>query len=143
MNATSAQPEPPSCKGHVLLVEDDQTFGETLGQVLRRAGYDVSIATDFRVALEVLESSRPIDLLLTDIVMPHTSGPQLVAEYLATRPAPVVVYMSGYADEALAQYELDPATVFLRKPFTPAILARTIRDALAAARGANVGSAAD
>jgi FixJ family two-component response regulator len=46
-----------------------------------------------------------------------------------------VIYMSGYADEALAQYEIDASTVFLRKPFTPGMLARAVRDALAADRG--------
>jgi len=72
------------------------------------------------------------------------SGPQLVAEYVATRRSPVVIYMSGYADDALVQYELDPRTVFLRKPFTPATLARTVRATLDAARGrADVGTAAD
>ena len=69
-------------------------------------------------------------MLLTDIVMPQMSGRELVAEYLATRPATLVMYMSGYADDALSRYELDPATVFLRKPFTPSILARTVRRAL-------------
>jgi FixJ family two-component response regulator len=62
--------------------------------------------------------------------MPQTSGPELVAEYLATRPTPLVIYMSGYSDDALARYELDPASVFLRKPFTPSVLARTVRRAL-------------
>ena len=87
-------------------------------------------------ALEI-SAAGSIDVLLTDIVMPHTSGPQLVAKYLAERPAPIVIYMSGYADDALARYELDPTTVFLRKPFTPSVLARTIRDALDAAQGAH------
>jgi two-component system, cell cycle sensor histidine kinase and response regulator CckA len=126
----------------ILIVEDAEDVRILARRTLQERGYTVFVARNASEALEIGMSGK-IDLLLTDIVMPHTSGPQLVAEYLATRPAPVVVYMSGYADEALAQYELDPATVFLRKPFTPAILARTIRDALAAARGANVGSAAD
>ena len=52
--------------------------------------------------------------------------------------------MSGYADDALAKYELDPNVVFLRKPFTPATLAQTVRGALDAARkSSTVGSAAD
>jgi hypothetical protein len=50
--------------------------------------------------------------------------------------------MSGYADDALAQYELDPNVVFLRKPFTPSSLARTVRDALDQARRSPMGSAA-
>jgi len=63
-----------------------------------------------------------------------------VAKYLAERPAPIVIYMSGYADDALARYELDPAIVFLRKPFTPSVLARTVREALDAANRASLTS---
>jgi DNA-binding NtrC family response regulator len=100
-----------------------------------------------RTAEEALEiaNARPIDVLLTDVVMPHTSGPQLVAMYLERRPAPVVIYMSGYADDALARFELDPEIFFLRKPFTPAVLARTVRDALdmAAKSTPRASSAAD
>jgi len=80
--------------------------------------------------------------------MPRTSGPQLVAKYVLERPAPIVIYMSGYADDALAKYEVDPNVVFLRKPFTPATLAQAVRTALDTAHraprvGSNVGSAAD
>jgi len=67
-----------------------------------------------------------------------------VAEFLATQPAPLIIYMSGYADDALTQYELDPSAVFLRKPFTPMVLARTVRESLDAMRGStHVGTAAD
>jgi FixJ family two-component response regulator len=55
----------------------------------------------------------------------------------------VVIYMSGYADDALAQYELDASAVFLRKPFTPTRLARAVRDAIDAARRAASSGAAD
>ena len=115
--------------------------------ILDMAGYDVmTAATPADADRLCREYGGHIHLLLTDIVMPHTSGPQLVAKYLAERPAPIVIYMSGYADDALSRYELDPTTVFLRKPFTPSALARTIRDALDAApatRTAGANSAAD
>ncbi|MDB4876967.1 MAG: periplasmic sensor hybrid histidine kinase [Gemmatimonadetes bacterium] len=120
----------PSGTETILIVEDAEDVRILARRTLQERGYTVYVARNASEALEIGMAGK-IDVLLTDIVMPHTSGPQLVAEYLATRPAPVVIYMSGYADEALAQYELDPATVFLRKPFTPATLARTIRDALA------------
>jgi CheY-like chemotaxis protein len=131
MNATSAQPEPPSCKGHVLLVEDDQTFGETLGQVLRRAGYDVSIATDFRVALEVLESSRPIDLLLTDIVMPASVNGIALSRMARLRRRDLkVVYLTGYNIPGIENEALGP---ILRKPVEDAQLLNEVERALAAA----------
>jgi signal transduction histidine kinase/ActR/RegA family two-component response regulator len=128
----------------VLIVEDAEDVRILARRTLAERGYTVLVARNADEALEIA-AVRRIDLLLTDIVMPRTSGPQLVHRYLATHPATTVMYMSGYADEALSQYEVDPATVFLRKPFTPAVLARTVRRALDAAQGVStdVGSAAD
>jgi len=133
----------------VLIVEDAEDVRILARRTLEARGYRVLSARGAEEALEISQA-LPIDVLLTDIVMPRISGPQLVAEYLATRPAPIVIYMSGYADDALTHYELDSGTVFLRKPFTPAILARTIRRAIDRARAqadprsaGDVGSAAD
>jgi two-component system, cell cycle sensor histidine kinase and response regulator CckA len=113
----------------ILIVEDAEDVRILARRTLEERGYTVLVARNAEEALEIA-NAREIDVLLTDIVMPRTSGPQLVAKYVETRPAPLVIYMSGYADDALAQYELDPAAVFLRKPFTPTILARTVREAL-------------
>jgi signal transduction histidine kinase/ActR/RegA family two-component response regulator len=118
----------------ILIVEDAEDVRILARRSLEERGYTVFVARNAEEALEIGIAGK-IDVLLTDIVMPHTSGPQLVARYVATRPRPVVIYMSGYADEALAQYEIDASTVFLRKPFTPGMLARAVRDALAADRG--------
>ena len=133
----------------VLIVEDADDVRILARRTLEARGYRVLTARGAEEALEISQA-LPIDVLLTDIVMPRISGPQLVAEYLATRPAPIVIYMSGYADDALTHYELDPGTVFLRKPFTPAVLARTLRRAIDQARtlagqepAGDVGSAAD
>ena len=127
----------------ILIVEDAEDVRILARRTLEERGYTVLVARNADEALEIA-NARTIDVLLADIVMPRTSGPQLVAKYLATRPAPLVIYMSGYADDALAQYELDPAAVFLRKPFSPMVLARTVREALDATRGsATVSSAAD
>jgi len=127
----------------ILIVEDAEDVRILARRTLEERGYTVLVARNAEEALEIA-NARSIDLLLADIVMPRTSGPQLVAKYLATRPAPLVIYMSGYADDALAQYELDPGAVFLRKPFTPMVLARTVRDALDALRpSAEAGAAAD
>ena len=98
------------------------------------------MARDAQEAIEIA-GARRVDLLLTDIVMPRTSGPQLVAKYAAMKERPLVVYMSGYADDALSQYELDPSVVFVRKPFTPSTLARVIRSALDAHKGAGANAA--
>ncbi len=113
----------------VLIVEDAEDVRILARRTLQERGYTVLVARDAQEAMEIAGALH-IDLLLTDIVMPRSSGPQLVAKYAATREHPIVVYMSGYADDALSQYELDPAVVFVRKPFTPATLARVVRSAL-------------
>ena len=117
----------------VLIVEDAEDVRILARRTLEQRGYTVFVARNADEALEIA-GVRDIDLLLTDIVMPRTSGPQLVAKYQALCGTPLVIYMSGYADDALAQYELDPSAVFLRKPFSPATLARAVRDALDASR---------
>jgi signal transduction histidine kinase len=131
--------------GHetILIVEDAEDVRILARRSLVERGYTVFVARNATEALEI-GAAGTIDLLITDIVMPTTSGPALVAEYVATRRRPLVIYMSGYADDALVRYELDPNTVFLRKPFTPAVLARTVRATLDAARdSADVDNAAD
>jgi len=126
---SSEDGELPSGSETVLIVEDADDVRILARRTLEERGYTVFVARNADEALEIA-SARHVDVLLADIVMPQTSGPQLVARYQSLHKAPLVVYMSGYADDALAQYELDPNVVFLRKPFTPASLARTVRDAL-------------
>ncbi len=133
--------ELPSGTETVLIVEDAEDVRTLARRTLEERGYTVLVARNADEALEIA-SARTVDLLLTDIVMPQTSGPQLVARYKALHAAPIVVYMSGYADDALAQYELDPNVGFLRKPFSPASIARTVRGALDHARRSQLGSAA-
>ena len=86
----------------ILIVEDAEDVRILARRTLEERGYTVRVARNAAEALEISAAGN-IDVLLTDIVMPQMSGPQLVAEYLATRPAPLVIYMSGYADDALAQ----------------------------------------
>jgi signal transduction histidine kinase/ActR/RegA family two-component response regulator len=142
-----AEPVLPRGTETILIVEDAEDVRILARRTLEELGYTVLVARNAEDALEI-SLAKSIDVLMTDIVMPRTSGPQLVAKYVLERPAPIVIYMSGYADDALAKYEVDPTVVFLRKPFTPASLAQAVRAALDAARGApsvgsNVGSAAD
>jgi signal transduction histidine kinase/ActR/RegA family two-component response regulator len=137
--------EMPSGSETVLIVEDAEDVRILARRTLEERGYTVLVARNADEALEIA-SARQIDVLLTDIVIPQTSGPQLVARYRSLHKPPLVVYMSGYADDALAQYELDQNVVFLRKPFSPTSLARTIRDALDHAgrsQTRSVASAAD
>jgi signal transduction histidine kinase/DNA-binding response OmpR family regulator len=128
----SANDDLPGGTETVLIVEDAEDVRVLARRALEERGYTVLVASNADDALAIA-AKRRVDVLLTDIVMPRTSGPQLVSRYPQSNPAPLVIYMSGYADDALSQYELDPNTVFLRKPFTPAVLLRTLRDALSAA----------
>src|SRR5215831_13849297 len=125
----------------VLIVEDAEDVRTLARRTLQERGYTVLVARGAQGEMEIGGAPHG-DLLLTDIVMPRTSGPQLVAKYASMRERPLVVYMSGYADDALSQYELDPAVVFVRKPFTPATLSRVIRAALDAHKAAEGSHAA-
>jgi DNA-binding NtrC family response regulator len=101
-------------------------------QLLQEHGYTVVEADDGKSALEWVESHPgPIDLLLTDVVMRHMSGPELVEHLNASHPTLKVVYMSGYTGELIAEREvLQRGITLLEKPFTRTVLLNTIHGAL-------------
>jgi CheY-like chemotaxis protein len=94
-------------KSRVLLVDDDEIFGQATARLLAKAGLDVIVAPDYREALQLLECDAPVDLLLTDIVMPdRVNGLALARMARLRRPTLKIIYISGYdipqiADEAL------------------------------------------
>ncbi len=116
----------------ILLVEDEADVRELAREILEIAGYTVLEAARGDEALRLCrESARPINLLLTDVVMPQMSGPELARKLLALRPGTKVVYMSGYTDDALGHHGvLDPDIILLPKPFTPEALMQHLRLAL-------------
>jgi CheY-like chemotaxis protein len=115
-------------KGHILLVEDDDACREALGRVLQREGYAVSLAPDFREALEILESDQRIDLLLTDIVMPdRVNGVALSRMARLRRQELKVVYMTAYNIPGIDREALGP---ILQKPVEDDVLISEIRKAL-------------
>jgi nitrogen-specific signal transduction histidine kinase/ActR/RegA family two-component response regulator len=119
----------------VLLVEDNEAVRDLTGKALRRRGYRVFEARDAEGALHWMQNGgiRP-HLLLTDIVMPGVSGPNLAARLLQLNPTMRVLYMSGYTEDAAAVHGNFWAGVpLLQKPFTPAALAERVRLALDAA----------
>jgi signal transduction histidine kinase/CheY-like chemotaxis protein len=109
----------PRRTGKILVIEDEVPLRRLVVKVLKGAGYDVIEAVNGEEAL-VLASRHPsIDLVLSDVVMPVVSGPELVARLKATRPELVVLFMSGY-DRALIDQK--SAANFLPKPFSPRTL---------------------
>jgi PAS domain S-box-containing protein len=116
----------------ILLVEDDEIMRSLTRKLLEEHGYSVIEADDGKTALEWVNSHPdPIDLLLTDVVMRHMSGPEL-AEHLSTsHPTLKVVYMSGYTGELMANREVLKAGVtLLEKPFSRTALLNTIHTTL-------------
>src|SRR5690242_11674718 len=82
---------------HILVVEDDAAYREALGHILQREGYSVSPAADFRGALEMLESERPVDLMLVDIVMPDRVNGIALARMARLRRRDIkIIYITGY-----------------------------------------------
>jgi nitrogen-specific signal transduction histidine kinase/CheY-like chemotaxis protein len=113
----------------ILLVEDEPELRELGRRTLESLGYEV-IAPEHTEDALAIAISRKIDLLLTDIVMPVMSGPTIVRRIADLGATPPVVYISGYADETIAEYRLEAGSTLLRKPFSPSQLARTVRNAL-------------
>jgi PAS domain S-box-containing protein len=116
----------------VLLVEDEEPVRRFACAALERSGYCVLEASGAEEAVRMFErSARPVDLLLTDVVMPGWSGVDLSDRLTESHPELKVLYMSGYTDDRLVhEGVLDPGTALLQKPFTPAMLARKVREVL-------------
>lgn len=121
-------------RGHetILLVEDEPSVRGLVQETLRLQGYTVLEA---RHGIEALLTGAkhvgPIHLLLTDVVMPQMSGPEVAEKLLALRPGIKVLYMSGYPDHPVFnQGGVNHETSFLAKPFSPSVLAKKVREIL-------------
>lgn len=116
----------------VLLVEDEDPVRSMARQILQMNSYTVLEARDGVEALKVSgECRHPIDLLVTDVVMPHLSGRQLADRLSTLRPSMKVLFMSGHADDEIVRHRvLEPDMPFLQKPFTPSSLAGKVRELL-------------
>jgi CheY-like chemotaxis protein len=125
------RPEPRAEKKTVLLVEDADRVRALGGRMLERLGYTVLVAANADEALQLFEQGSSIDVLLTDVVMPGDSGPELSRRLVGKQPSLKVIYMSGYTEDALAHHGvLDPGIALLYKPFTFETLERKIREVL-------------
>jgi signal transduction histidine kinase/ActR/RegA family two-component response regulator len=113
----------------VLLVEDNEMVRDMLENALKAEGATVLAASRPDHALQMLAAyERPVDVLVTDVVMPGMSGPVLAERVRETRPQMRVVFMSGHtADEVLRKGLLEEQVEFLQKPFTPELLVRRLQ----------------
>ena len=136
-----AEPAPPEPRakptelwgsGTILLVEDEDMVRAVAERALTRQGYRVLTAANGEEALEVLAQGEPVDLLISDVMMPTMDGPTMVRHARETFPDLPILFMSGYAEEQLRRsIDLD-RVAFLPKPFSVQQLAQAARDALAA-----------
>lgn len=118
--------------GVVLLVEDEAPVRAFASRALRLRGYTVIEAGNAEEALETLsDAALEIDLFVTDVIMPGMDGPSWVREALKDRPGTKVVFVSGYAEDALEEGSIGvPGSVFLPKPFSLTDLTETVRQQL-------------
>jgi len=128
----ASSPPAPGGTETILLVEDEEAVRTMVSKILRNKGYTVLEAAHSEEAFEISERHEgPIHLMVTDVIMPQMSGPEL-AERLAPRlPEMKVLYMSGYPDNTIVQHGvLEPGTAFLQKPFTLNALESKVREVL-------------
>ena len=114
------------------MAEDEESLREMIAEILTAQGYRVLLGRDGQEALEIIQRERePIHLLMTDVVMPRMSGPELAQRAAVLRPDLKVLYLSGYASDVILKHgALEPGIQFLEKPFTPEVLACKVRAVL-------------
>jgi len=132
--AEREQPEVRALQGSetILLVEDSESLLEMAREYLESIGYTVLGAVSGEKALQwAREYAGPIHLLLTDVVMPEMSGPELAKRLALLRPGMKTMLTSGYTDEAISRQGIfDSSVAFIQKPYRPKALARKIREVL-------------
>jgi CheY-like chemotaxis protein len=117
------------CVGTILVVDDDEAFGQASLKVLEQAGFAVHVAPDYRQALVMLEGPQPVDLLVTDIVMPErVNGLALARMARMRRPGVKVMYVTGYD---IPGVENEALGIVLRKPVDNERLVREVARAIA------------
>ena len=121
--------EPPRGDGEtILVVEDDMTVRLIISEVLQELGYDVLVASDARPAIPLLQSDRRIDLMISDVVLPHVNGRKLAEIARVARPNLKVLFVTGYAENATVRGDfLDEGMDMLTKPFSLDALGAKVR----------------
>ena len=113
----------------VLLVEDEESVRQLVRETLVARGYIVLEAENGESALALAgRQQAPIDMLITDVVMPGMSGRELARTLCSSRPTTKILYLSGYTEDMLVEDGIDPNAAFLQKPFTLQALLRKVRE---------------
>jgi two-component system cell cycle sensor histidine kinase/response regulator CckA len=132
--ARQSQPVAPARGGSetILIAEDEAPLRLLVGAILEEAGYRVLIAANGHDAIRLCQNHPgPIELLISDVVMPHMGGKQLSAELKDRRPGIKILFASGYTDNVVIHHEiLSPGVAFIQKPFTPNELLAKVRTIL-------------
>jgi CheY-like chemotaxis protein len=129
--------EAPKGSGVILLVEDEDAVRKLARLVLEASGYTVLESPNGREGLALCEAHEgPIDLLVTDVVMPELGGRELAEGALKLRPGMKVMFMSGHTQDVVLKEGVQKGTAFLQKPFTPSGLAQKVRETLDSAAAA-------
>jgi len=116
--------------GTILVADDDGAIRTVLNQALSRAGHTVRLTSNVATLWRWVAEGEG-DVVITDVVMPGGSGPDLTRRLVALRPELKVVYMSGYTEDAIVKHGvLNPGIAFLHKPFTMDTLSRKLREVL-------------
>jgi PAS domain S-box-containing protein len=116
----------------ILVAEDEDQLRQVVQRALEEQGFSVLVARDGHEAISLCtRHAGNIDLLLTDLVMPHMSGRELAERLVSLRPSMKVLYMSGYTENVIANHDVGDARMeFLPKPITPETLLRKVRDVI-------------
>jgi CheY-like chemotaxis protein len=120
-------------KETIMVVEDEEGIRDLAAWVLRDAGYTVLEACNGLEGLRLAQEqpTRKIDLVVTDVIMPHMGGKDMADRLRTMLPDTRILFTSGYTDDALAHHGvLNPGVAFLEKPFSPARLACRVRETL-------------
>jgi DNA-binding response OmpR family regulator len=115
----------------ILVVEDETAVRELLTAFLEDCGYTVITATDGRNGMRLFEERGDgIDLVITDVVMPHANGTSLGAAVHARRPGVPILYLSGYLHDGSGELPLDPLGTYLQKPVSRSTLLQRVHELL-------------
>jgi two-component system cell cycle sensor histidine kinase/response regulator CckA len=120
--------KPTARVGNILIVEDQPEVAQLVQRLIAPAGYEITVATDALTAVAQVAAGAQPDLLITDVVMPSMTGPELAAALRIHHPDLPVLYMSGYTAASLGpQLHLDNNSMLVEKPFTRSTLLSAIR----------------